>query len=44
MGVLLRRATGAIGRPSVWLGLVLVLEAAIAVTGILVAHLSLIHI
>jgi phosphoserine phosphatase RsbU/P len=38
MGVLLRRATGAIGRPSVWLGLVLVLEAAIAVTGILVAH------
>jgi phosphoserine phosphatase RsbU/P len=38
MGVLLRRATGAIGRPSVWLGLVLGLEAAIAVTGILVAH------
>jgi hypothetical protein len=38
MGVLLRRATGAIGRPSVWLGLVLVLEVAIAVTGIVVAH------
>jgi phosphoserine phosphatase RsbU/P len=38
MGVLLRRATGAIGRPSVWLGLVLVLEVAIAVAGIVVAH------
>jgi hypothetical protein len=38
MGVLLRRATGSIGRPSVWLGLVLVLEAAIAVTGMVVAH------
>jgi hypothetical protein len=38
MSVLLRRATGAIGRPSVWLGMVLVLDAAIAVTGIFVAR------
>jgi len=38
MSVLLRRATGAIGRPSVWLGMVLVLDAAIAVAGISVAH------
>ena len=38
MGVLLRRATGAIGRPSVWLVLVLVLDAAIAITGIFLAH------
>jgi phosphoserine phosphatase RsbU/P len=38
MSALPRRATGAIGRPSVWLGMVLVLDAAIAVTGIFVAH------
>jgi sigma-B regulation protein RsbU (phosphoserine phosphatase) len=38
MSVLLRRATGAIGRPSVWLGTILVLDAAIAVTGIFVGH------
>lgn len=38
MGVLLRRATGAIGRPSVWLGMVLVLDTAIAITGTLLAH------
>jgi hypothetical protein len=39
MGVLLRRATGAIGRPSVWLGLVLVLEAAIRqLVRLLLAH------
>ena len=38
MGVLLRRATGAIGRPSVWLVLVLVLDAAIAITGIFLVH------
>src|SRR5215469_7464607 len=38
VSVLLRRATGAIGRPSVWLGMVLVLDAAIAVAGISVAH------
>src|ERR1051326_4377791 len=38
MSVLLRRATGAIGRPSVWLAMVLVLDAAIALTGIFVAH------
>jgi phosphoserine phosphatase RsbU/P len=37
MGVLLRRTTGVIGRPSVWLGMVVVLEAAIAVTGIFLA-------
>ena len=36
--VLLQRATGAIGRPTVWLGMVLVLDAAIAVTGIFVGH------
>jgi sigma-B regulation protein RsbU (phosphoserine phosphatase) len=40
MSVLLRRATGAIGRPSVWLGTILVLDAAIAVTGIFVGHSS----
>lgn len=38
VSVLLRRATGAIGRPSVWLGMVLVLDAAIAVAGISVPH------
>ena len=38
MGVLLRRATGAIGQPSVWLGMVLGLDTAIATTGIFVAH------
>src|SRR5579863_5292698 len=38
MSVLLRRATGAIGRPSVWLVLVLLLDAAIAITGIFLAH------
>lgn len=38
MSVLLRRATGAIGRPSVWLALVLLLDAAIAITGIFLAH------
>ena len=38
VSVLLRRATGAIGRPPVWLGIVLVLDAAIAVTGIFVGH------
>ena len=37
MSVLLGRATGAIGRPSVWLWMVLVLDAAIAITGIVVA-------
>ena len=36
--VLLQRATGAIGGPIVWLGMVLVLDAAIAVTGIFVGH------
>jgi hypothetical protein len=38
MSVLLRRATGAIGRPSVWLGTIFVLDAAIAVTGIFAGH------
>jgi len=38
VSVLLRRATGAIGRPPVWLGIVLVLDAAIAVTGIFVGR------
>ena len=38
MSVLLRRATGAIGQPSVWLGMVLGLDAAIAIMGIFVAH------
>jgi phosphoserine phosphatase RsbU/P len=38
MSVLLRRATGAIGRPSAWLGMVLVLDAAIAITGAFLAH------
>jgi phosphoserine phosphatase RsbU/P len=38
MSVLLRRATGAIRWPSLWLTMVLVLDAAIAITGIFVAH------
>lgn len=38
MSVLLRRATGAIGRPSVWLAMVLVLDTAIAMMGIFAAH------
>ncbi len=38
MSVLLRRAIGAIGRPAVWLGMIAVLEAAIAVTGIFVGR------
>jgi phosphoserine phosphatase RsbU/P len=38
VSVLLRRATGAIRWPSLWLAMVLVLDTAIAVTGIFVAH------
>ena len=38
VSVALRRATGAIGRPSVWLGMIFVLDAAIALTGIFLAH------
>jgi sigma-B regulation protein RsbU (phosphoserine phosphatase) len=38
MSVLLRRATGAIRWPSLWLTVVLVLDAVIAITGIFVAH------
>ena len=38
VSALLRRATGTIGRPSAWLGMVLVLDAAIALAGVSVAH------
>src|SRR6516162_5139541 len=38
VSALLRRATGAIGPPSAWLGMVLMLDAAIAVAGVSVAH------
>src|SRR5215469_1609228 len=38
VNALLRRAIGAVGRPSAWLGMVLALDAAIAVAGISVAH------
>ena len=38
VSVLLRRATRAISRPSVWLGLVLLLDAAIAIAGIFLAR------
>jgi phosphoserine phosphatase RsbU/P len=38
VSMLLRRATGAIGRPPVWLGMVLILDAAIGVTGAFVGH------
>lgn len=38
MSVLLRRATGTIGRPSVWLVMVLGLDTAIAITGIVVTN------
>ena len=38
VSMLLRRATRAIGRPPVWLGMVLVLDSAIAVMGIFAGH------
>jgi phosphoserine phosphatase RsbU/P len=38
MSVLLRRATGTIGRPSVWLVMVLGLDTAIAITGVVVTN------
>jgi phosphoserine phosphatase RsbU/P len=38
MSVLLRRAIGTIGRPSVWLAMVLVLDTAIAITGIVLTR------
>src|ERR1700677_426822 len=38
MSGLVRRANGVIGRPSVWLGMIVVLDAAIAVTGIFIAR------
>jgi sigma-B regulation protein RsbU (phosphoserine phosphatase) len=38
MSVLLRRATGTIGQPSVWLVMVLGLDTAIAITGIVVTN------
>jgi phosphoserine phosphatase RsbU/P len=38
MSVLLRRATETIGQPSVWLAMVLVLDTAIAITGIVVTR------
>jgi hypothetical protein len=38
MSALLRRATAAISRPAAWLGIVLALDAVIAVAGIFLAH------